>query len=28
MYYVYLLRSSKDNSSYIGYTSDLRKRLE
>jgi putative endonuclease len=28
MYYVYLLKSLKDNWVYIGYTSDLRKRLK
>jgi len=27
MYYVYLLESQKDKSWYIGYTSDLKKRL-
>ena len=27
MYYVYLLQSNKDNSFYIGYTKDLRKRF-
>jgi len=27
MYYVYLLKSKKDNSYYIGYTSDLKKRF-
>ncbi len=27
-YYVYILQSQKDNSLYIGYTSDLRKRLK
>lgn len=27
MYYVYLLQCSKDKSWYIGYTSDLRKRI-
>ena len=27
MYYVYVLKSAKDNKLYIGYTSDLRKRL-
>jgi putative endonuclease len=27
-YYVYILQSLKDNSLYIGYTSDLRKRVE
>ena len=27
MYYVYLLQSKKDNTTYIGYTSDLKKRL-
>lgn len=28
MYYVYILKSKKYNSQYIGYTSNLRKRLE
>ena len=28
MYYVYVLRSLKDRSSYIGSTSDLRKRIK
>jgi len=28
MFYVYLLRSKKDNKLYIGYTNDLRRRLE
>lgn len=27
MYFVYLLKSKKDNSLYIGYTTDLKKRL-
>ncbi len=27
-YYVYILQSLKDNSFYIGYTSDLRKRIK
>lgn len=27
MYYVYILRSQKDKSLYIGYTSDLEKRV-
>lgn len=27
-YYVYILRSSKNNSLYIGFTSDLKKRLK
>ncbi len=27
-YYVYILQSLKNNSLYIGYTSDLRKRLK
>lgn len=27
MYYVYILQSSKDQSFYIGYTTDLKKRL-
>ena len=27
MYYVYVLRSEKDNKFYIGYTSDLKKRV-
>lgn len=27
MYYVYLLRSKKDEKLYIGYTSELKKRL-
>jgi len=27
MYYVYILKSKKDNNLYIGSTSDLRKRL-
>lgn len=28
MYYVYVLQSQKNKSLYIGYTTDLRKRLE
>ena len=28
MYYVYVLESLKDNKLYIGYTNDLKKRLE
>jgi len=27
MFYVYILKSKKDNKLYIGYTSDLKKRL-
>jgi len=27
-YYVYILKSQKNNSLYIGYTTDLRKRFE
>lgn len=27
MYYVYVLKSKKDNKNYTGYTGDLRKRL-
>jgi len=27
MHFVYLIKSKKDNSLYIGYTSDLKKRL-
>lgn len=27
-YYVYILRSQKNNSLYIGYTSDLRRRFQ
>jgi len=27
MYYVYILKSSKDNSLYIGYTNNLKKRF-
>lgn len=27
MYYVYILKSDKDHSLYIGYTSDLKKRF-
>jgi putative endonuclease len=27
MYYVYLLKSSKDNTTYVGYANDLKKRL-
>lgn len=27
-YYVYILQSKKNNSLYIGYTSDLKKRLQ
>lgn len=27
MYYVYIIKSQKNNSLYIGYTNDLRKRL-
>jgi putative endonuclease len=28
MYYVYILKSGKDNNLYIGFTADLRQRLE
>jgi putative endonuclease len=28
MYYVYILRSKKDRRFYVGYTADLRKRIE
>ena len=28
MYYVYILRDQSDNSLYVGYTPDLRKRFE
>ena len=28
MYYVYILQSLKDNSLYIGYTTDLKRRFE
>lgn len=28
MFYVYVLRSKQDNTTYIGYTSDLKKRFE
>jgi len=28
MHYVYILQSQKDNSLYIGYTADLRKRFD
>ena len=28
MYYVYVIQSEKDRSTYIGYTSDLNKRLK
>jgi len=28
MYYVYVLRSEKDGKFYVGYTSDLKNRLE
>lgn len=28
MYYVYIMRSDKDNSKYIGVTADLKKRLQ
>lgn len=28
MYYVYILRSLKDNGLYIGYTNDLKKRIQ
>jgi putative endonuclease len=28
MYYVYVLRSKKDREFYVGYTADLRKRME
>lgn len=28
MFFVYILKSLKDNKLYIGYTSDLRKRIE
>jgi putative endonuclease len=27
-YYVYVLRSEKDGNNYVGYTSDLKKRME
>lgn len=27
MYYVYILKSTKDNELYLGYTNDLRRRL-
>ena len=27
-YYVYILQSEKDNNFYVGYTSDLKKRLD
>jgi len=27
MFYVYILKSSKDNSLYLGYTNDLRRRF-
>ena len=27
MFYVYILKSKKDNSNYIGYTNDLKRRL-
>ena len=28
MYYVYILKSRKDNKLYLGYSSDLRKRIK
>jgi predicted GIY-YIG superfamily endonuclease len=28
MFYVYLIRNNKDGGTYIGYTSDLRKRIK
>jgi putative endonuclease len=28
MYYVYILKSKKDSKHYIGYTNDLRRRLD
>jgi len=28
MYYVYVLKSKKDGQFYVGYTADLRKRLD
>jgi len=28
MYYVYVLKSKKDNKLYIGYTNDLKKRIQ
>jgi len=28
MYYVYILRSKKDKQFYVGYTADLKKRIE
>jgi len=28
MYYVYVLKSKKDGNFYVGYTSDLKKRVE
>ena len=28
MYYVYILKSNKDDNLYIGYTNDLRRRLK
>jgi len=28
MHYIYVLKSLKDNKFYIGYTNDLRKRIE
>ncbi len=28
IYYIYILKSLKDNNLYTGYTSDLRKRIE
>jgi len=28
MFYVYIIKSKRDNSVYIGYTEDLRKRLK
>jgi len=28
MFYVYILKSKKDNSIYIGYTNDLKRRFE
>ena len=28
MYYVYIIKSKKDNSFYVGYTSDIKRRLQ
>ena len=28
MYYIYILKSKKDNKTYVGYTSNLQERLE